>query len=135
MTRPPGARQGPFSLGLALGDLAAYLLATVLGFARHAELGSQAAPRMLATAMPFFAAWLAVAPWLGAYDRGLALEARRLWRPPLAAVYAAPIGGILRGAWLSSPVQPTFILVMAGVTAGLILVWRVIFLIVATRRG
>jgi hypothetical protein len=109
---------------LVFGDGVAFLLVTVLGFARHEALLAGAWERILATFVPFYFAWLATAPWLGVFNLVVAKNMRQIWRVPIAAIYAAPMGGLLRGLWLGSPVLPIFILVMAGVSAVLMLLWR-----------
>jgi hypothetical protein len=50
----------------------------------------------------------------------------RLFRAAWSAVVAAPLGALLRGLWLGSAVVPIFVLVMAIVTGGLIVLWRVV---------
>jgi hypothetical protein len=118
---------------LLAGDLMVFVVATVLGFQRHGELAGSAWERMLATLIPFCAAWLLIAPWLGVYQTTLAAQRGQLWRPPLAACLAAPLGAWLRGLWLGQPVLVIFVAVMAGVTAGLMLAWRLIFVEVRSR--
>lgn len=107
-----------------IGDVVVYLLATVLGFISHAGESEPSLNRMAATFVPFLIAWIIVAPWLGAYDPGKFKDLKFLWRPVLACLYAAPIGAFGRSLWLGSPAFPMFVLVMAGVTAGLMLLWR-----------
>jgi hypothetical protein len=111
-------------LFLAAGDAAVYLVATALGFATHRELSLEAAGRMLATWIPFAAAWFAVAPWLGLFRRGRMAGLPYLGRVLGAALIAAPIGAWLRSLWLGSEVVGVFVLVMAAVTTGLMLIWR-----------
>lgn len=109
---------------LILGDVAALIVVTLLGFYRHSELEPQSAARMLATFVPFTLAWLLVAPWLGLYDLSRTDDVRRAWLPALAAVIAAPLGAVLRGVWLGAPVLPVFVGVMAGVMAVSLTAWR-----------
>lgn len=121
------------SLWLVLGDLASYTLATLLGFASHAALQIEALGRMLATLVPFSLAWLILAFVLGAFDPDSASQPRELWRPALAAIYAAPLGAWLRGLWLGVPILPVFVALMAGVTLVLLLAWRSAFVILSKR--
>lgn len=109
---------------LVFGDGVAFLLVTLLGFARHEALQAGDWERIMATFVPFFFAWLATAPWLGVYNLVTVRNVRQIWRVPIAAIYSAPIGGLLRGLWLGSPVLPIFILIMAGVSAVLMFLWR-----------
>jgi hypothetical protein len=118
---------------LILGDVAALILVTLLGFYRHSELDPQSAARMLATFVPFTFAWLLIAPWLGLYDPAHSADVRRAWVPALAAVFVAPLGAVLRGVWLSASVLPVFVGVMAGVMAVVLTAWRAVFLLVARR--
>jgi hypothetical protein len=109
---------------LVLGDLLVHGLTTFLGFASHGELEISSAGRMLATFFPFTAAWFLIAPWLGLFRLEEVRAVRQAWRAPLAAVYAAPLGAILRALWLRTPVLPLFVIIMAGVNAGIMLAWR-----------
>lgn len=107
-----------------LGDVAVYLLATLLGFASHERLETAALGRMLATFVPFLVAWLALSAWTGVYRPYPSASLRLLGKALLATLFAAPLGAVLRGFWLKSPVIPLFVLLMAVVTAGLMLLWR-----------
>jgi hypothetical protein len=115
------------------GDLLAYLLATVLGFASHRELGVAALGRMAATWIPFSAAWFAIAPWLRLFDPARLRGGPHLSRVVLAALIAAPIGAWLRSLWLGSNVVAIFVLVMAAATTALMLLWRGLLGIVVRR--
>jgi hypothetical protein len=108
------------------GDLVVYLVATALGFATHRELSLDAAGRMLATWIPFAAGWFVVAPWLGLFRREKIAGLRHLGRVLAAALIAAPIGAWLRSLWLGGGVVGIFVLVMAAVTGGLMLIWRAV---------
>jgi hypothetical protein len=122
-------------LVLFLGDLGVYLLATLAGFAGYDELRSENVGRFLVTLLSFVLGWALLALLLKLYDPAQARDRKRLWRPYLAAVFSAPLGGWLRGLWLATPVQPAFILVMAAVASGLMLVWRMGYLILDRRRS
>jgi hypothetical protein len=109
---------------IVAGDMAVYLASTVLGFASHGELEAAAAGRMLATWLPFSAAWFAVALWLGLFDRERLARPSQLWRAAAASLAAAPLGAWLRSLWLGGGVVWVFVVVMAAVTGGLMLLWR-----------
>ena len=118
---------------LILGDIGALLVVTLLGFYRHNELEPQSSARMLATFVPFSAAWFLIAPWHGLFDPSRALDPRRWWVPALAAVFSAPLGAVLRGVWLSAPVLTVFVGVMAGVMAVVVTAWRLVYLLLVRR--
>jgi hypothetical protein len=120
---------------LWLGDALVLALMTVAGFASHDLLGPEGASgiRMLTTFLPFLAAWLLVAPHLGAFDRNHVTDARQLWRPFWAMVLAAPLGAWLRGVWLGAPILPVFVAVVGGLNALALLVWRAVYLLVDSR--
>jgi hypothetical protein len=114
------------------GDLLTLAVVTVIGFASHQTLGT-AGKRILATLIPSLIAWLAVAPFLGAYDRARAVDLRQLWRPVWAMILAAPLAAVLRGFWLGAPVMPIFAAVMGGVSAAGILIWRLLYAWLSSR--
>jgi len=122
-------------LVLLAGDLAVYLLATLAGFAGYDELRGENAGRFLVTLLSIVLGWGLLALLLKLYDPAQARDRKRLWRPYLAAVFSAPLGGWFRGLWLATPIQPAFILVMAAVAGGLMLVWRMGYLFLDRRRS
>jgi hypothetical protein len=108
---------------LLLGDALVVGAVTLYGFAAHEELGT-AGWRMLTTFLPLLAAWLMIAPHLQVFVPERAADYRQLWRPFLAAWFAAPMAGWLRAIWLGTAVVPVFILVLAGVSSIGLLIWR-----------
>ncbi len=117
---------------LLAGDLITLVLVTLFGFASHNQLGT-AGTRMLTTFIPLLAAWLLVAPHLGAFDPDRAADARQLWRPFWAMVLAGPMAGWIRGVMLNALVSPLFVVILGGVAALAVLGWRVIYLIISRR--
>lgn len=111
---------------LVCGDALVVLLASLAGFAQHGALATAGPMRVAATVVPFTLAWFASAPWLGCFDTVRMMRPSNLWRVPMAAVLAAPLGAVLRGLWLQSPVLPVFALVMAAVLGAALLAWRVL---------
>lgn len=109
---------------LLTGDVIAFAIITLIGFSSHEELMISAASRMLATFFPFLAAWLLTAPWLDLFGWAARSRSTLLWRTPFAAILAAPLGAWLRGLVLSAPILPVFVLVMAGVSALAMTLWR-----------
>jgi hypothetical protein len=118
---------------LVIGDVVTIALVTGIGFAMHGTLGT-AGFRMLTTFVPLLIAWIAVAPFLGAYDPGRAMDAPQLWRPFWAMVLAAPLAGWLRGVWLNAPILWLFVLVLGGFSALGILAWRALYILFSARR-
>lgn len=117
-----------------VGDVAVYVVATVLGFASHQELAWSVWGRFLATLVSFVVAWLLISPWIvegvDPNDRGWS----RVWRPALAALYAAPLGAWLRGLWIGAAIQIVFVAVMGVVTSALMVLWRAGLLPLIRRR-
>ena len=112
---------------LIIGDALTLLLVTVAGFARHAELGTSGL-RLLSTFIPLGAAWFLVSPHLGVFNVDRVYDPKQLWRPFWAMVLAAPLAGWLRGVWLGAQILPLFVVILGGVSALSILIWRSLFL-------
>lgn len=119
---------------LLLGDVVSLGLVTLFGFASHGTLDTAGA-RILSTFIPLLAAWFLSAPFLGVYRLDWVAQARQLWRPVWTMILAAPFAAWLRAVWLGSVVLPVFVLVLGGVSAIAILVWRLIFWAVISRLG
>ena len=102
------------------GDAIVVFVVAVIGFLSHNESPLALVNRFLASWFPFTAAWVLAAYGLGLYQPGRFSLARIL----LAAVLAAPFGAVLRGLWLGTVVQTTFVLVMAGVLGLGMILWR-----------
>lgn len=127
----------PFSRALALllvGDALTLALVTLVGLGVHAEL-DRAATRLWPNFLSLWAGWLLVAPHLQAYQLERAAEPQSLWRPFWAMVLAAPFGLWLRSYWLGTVILPVFVLVMGGISALAILVWRALYLVWLRRFG
>ena len=119
---------------LALGDLLALAVITVIGFATHGETGSASLARMLATFLPISLAWFVTAPWLGLFDPGVVRAPRQLWRPVLAMLMAAPLTGVLRAVLLRTTVLPLFVLILGASAALGMLVWRGLYALIARKK-
>jgi len=117
---------------LIAGDLIVLALVTVFGFASHNEM-SAGVIRYLSTFIPLLVSWLLTAPFLGAYDSDKVLDVRQLWRPFWAMVLAGPMMGLLRGLLLGTVVIPAFVIVVGGVSALALLVWRFVYLVISTK--
>ena len=130
MSNQPGKLQ-PL---LWLGDLVVFLLVTFIGFSSHGTLQLKSLSRMLATLLPFFASWILFSSWSGLMHPPI--EKRGTWwlSCGIVAAFSAPLAGTLRALWLGTVVLPTFVLVMAGVSALAIAAWRWLFQAVLLRR-
>ena len=114
---------------LILGDLLALIVLTLTGFASHDELEVSFLPRMAATFLPMAVSWFGLAPALGLFEMRRVRDARELWRPALAAFFAAQLAVVLRGLWLGGVVLPLFGLILGGSAALGMLVWRGVWVI------
>ncbi|MDQ2693746.1 MAG: DUF3054 family protein [Chloroflexota bacterium] len=113
---------------LIIGDLLAMAILTLIGFASHREAELAFLPRMAAVFVPLSISWLLLAPALGLYKRETVSAPRQLWRPALAALFAASLAAVLRGFILGSPVIPIFAAVLAGTSALGMIIWRALYL-------
>ena len=109
---------------LILGDAVTIALLTFVGFAAHGEAGVSFLPRFAAIYFPLSAAWFLLASALGLFHQEIIANPKQLWRPALAALFAAPLAAVLRGFLLNAPVIPVFALVLGGTTALGIVLWR-----------
>jgi hypothetical protein len=113
---------------LILGDIFAIALVTFIGFASHGEAGVSFLPRMGAAFFPLLISWFILAPSLGLFHEQTVRDARQLWRPALAMIFAGPFAAVLRGLILNTPVIPIFVMVLSATSSLGILVWRGIYL-------
>lgn len=111
---------------LIIGDTITLGLVTLYGFASHDELET-AGLRLLTTFLPLVFAWILISPHLGLFDSQRLEEPRQLWRSFWAMVLAAPLAAWMRGAWLKTPIQPIFVVIIGGFSALAILAWRSLF--------
>lgn len=125
-------RSNEWLLALIAGDIITLAIVTLIGFASHGTAGT-AGTRMLTTFLPLTIAWFLVAPFLKVYHNEIVYDFRQLWRPFWATILAAPMAAFLRGLFLSSPILPLFVVILGGVSALAILLWRVIYWLVAVR--
>jgi len=109
---------------LILGDVLAIAMVTLIGFASHNEADLSSLPRMAAVFFPLTLSWFLLAPWFGLFQDEITHNARQLWRPALAALFAAPMAAVLRGFILNAPVIPIFAAVLGVTLAVGMLIWR-----------
>jgi len=112
---------------LMVGDILAIGFITLIGFATHGETGLSFLPRMAATFFPLVIGWFLLAPRLGLFQDEVIHNARQLWRPALAALFAAPLAAVLRGLMLNTPIIPIFAVVLGVISALGMVVWRALY--------
>lgn len=118
---------------LIIGDLIAFVILTLIGFATHSETDISFLPRMAAVFIPMVFSWFVLAPWLGLLDENIVPDPKQLLRIPLAFLFVAPLAVILRGAWLHAPVLPLFTLIVGGTNALGMMLWRWLYIFIAKR--
>jgi hypothetical protein len=119
---------------LIFGDLLAIALLTLLGFATHGETDLSFLPRMAAVFFPLSMSWFLLAPALGLFQPEITSNPKQLWRPGLAALFAASLAAVMRGFILNAPVIPIFVAVLAAVSALGMVLWRLIWYAWVRRR-
>ncbi len=117
---------------LVVGDIVTLALVTIVGFASHGE-AQTAGIRMLTTFIPLVVAWFLIAPHLKSFEMQRTDDFNQLWRPFWAMVLAGPLAAWLRGVLLGTPIQPIFVVVIGGISALALLVWRGLFWAVIAR--
>ena len=118
---------------LILGDILAIAILTVIGFATHGEVGLSFISRMGTTFFPMLLSWFLAATWVDLFDERVISNPQLFWRILLAMLFAAPLAVTLRAALLHSAAQPLFTLILGGVNALGMLVWRGTFFLVARK--
>ena len=118
---------------LITGDVFAFVILTLIGFATHGETGTSFLARMAAIFFPVVFAWFVLAPWFGLRDEAIINNPKNLLRIPLAFLFVAPLAVILRGALLNAPALPLFALIFGGSNAIGMLVWRWLYILIARR--
>jgi hypothetical protein len=117
---------------LILGDAVTLFLVTIAGFASHGELGTTGL-RLFSTFIPLSIAWFLISPHLGVFEIKRIHELKQIWRPFWAMILAAPLAGWIRGLWLGTAVLPIFVVILGGISALAILIWRILFLLASER--
>jgi len=112
---------------LAVGDIAAIAIITVIGFASHDELGVSALLRMPSTLVPLMLAWFLAAPFVGLFNPEVTAQPRQLWRPLAVMLFAGPLAALLRAFWLNTTVIPIFGVVLSISTGMGLLIWRALW--------
>ena len=121
--------------GVIAGDTLTIAAITLAGFGTHGTLVT-AGVRIWSTFLPLLAAWLLVGVHVGVFDPRNLRSPDRLWRPVWAMILAAPVFGLMRAWFLGSPViSVLFVMVIGGVGALTMLLWRGIYWFWTARRA
>lgn len=112
---------------LIFGDALSIAIITLIGFATHGEAGLSFLPRMVAIFFPLSISWFVLAPSLGLFQQDTISSPKQLWRPALAAFFAAPLAAVLRGFILNAPIIPIFAFVLAATSALGMVIWRLVW--------
>jgi flagellar biosynthesis protein FliQ len=126
-------KHAPVNRCLVVGDIVAILVVTLIGFATHGEADLSFLPRMAAMFFPLAVSWFMISPFLGLFQKDVTSNARQLWRPALAMIFAAPLAAVLRGFILNAPIIPIFAVVLAATSALGMVVWRGVYLLLHRR--
>jgi hypothetical protein len=121
-------------ISLIIGDIVVFMVFAVSGMNSH-KIAINALNVFL-VALPFIAAWFIVAPFTGAFRRDLAAQPRKMAvRTLLSWLVAWPVSMLLRGIFVDHTVPPwTFMLIALIANAVFLLIWRVPFALVRSRR-
>jgi len=112
---------------LVAGDIIVFLVFAIIGRRSHSEASNIFGP--VITALPFAVAWFLVAPFVGAFKRGLERNTGKFaLRTFLAWLAAWPVAMLFRGIFVDKGVPPwTFALITLISNTILLQVWRVPF--------
>jgi hypothetical protein len=116
---------------LILGDILAIALITILGFVTHGEAGLTFLPRVAAIYFPLSISWFLLAPALGLFQQETASDPKKLWRPALTALFAAPLATVMRGLILNAPIIPIFAVVLGVTSAFGMVIWRSVYFLLS----
>lgn len=118
---------------LILGDVLAIAAVTIIGFVTHGEGGLEFLPRMAAAFFPLVFTWLLVLPWFDLLTPEIVSDLKKIWRPALAVLFAAPLALIIRGLFLNAPILPIFAVVFTLTSALGLIIWRFIYFLLTSR--
>lgn len=120
------------SSSLIIGDFAAFLIITILGFANHNSQFDLT--RILANWIPLCLAWSMAAPLLGLWKPVQPSLLSSWWQIIWATVLSVPLAIVIRGFILKTPTIGIFVLVMIGtITLGLF-IWRLIWYLIQKKQ-
>lgn len=119
---------------LIVGDVLAIAIVTVIGFATHNEADISFLPRMMIVFLPLTVGWFLLAPWFGLFQQEITSKPKQLWRPAFAMLFVASLAVVIRGLVLNAPIIPIFAVVLGGVSALGMLIWRGIYFILRRKQ-
>jgi hypothetical protein len=108
---------------LILGDVLAIAIVTVVGIVTHRESGLEYLPLAF---FPLVIIWLILAPWFDLFSLQVVSGLKTIWRPALAALFAAPLALVFCGLILNA-LLPIFAVVFTLTSAFGLVVWRPIY--------
>ncbi len=120
-------------LALVLGDFAALLIVTLVGFLSHGEFSTAFLPRMAAALFPLLVGWYLLAPSLRLFEDSVTGRPSELWRPAFTMLFAGPLAAIMRGLLLQASVIPIFAVVLTTTGAVALTLWRLVWLLASRR--
>lgn len=112
---------------LIAGDTVVVLALVLVGLGFHQ---SDTGTRLLPNLLPFLAAWALAAGSLNLWAQP---AWGGLWRLLPAMALAAPLGAVLRAAWLGSTALPLFTLIIGATLALGLIAWRAIYILLFAR--
>ncbi len=128
----PARRFNPWILVAV--DVLLLLIVSFTGYLTHYYGKEPFSFRWLSTFLPLTFAWLLAACLGGLFRREIAGSPHQaFWRSLAAGALAAPLALTLRGLYLDSAVSTIFALVMVGMTAACLMVWRVLWALLYTK--
>ncbi len=131
-----GSQAGRTAL-LIGGDVIAFLVFAAIGRRSHGEAaGLDALFQVAATAAPFIAGWLAVAPFVGSYRQTATSGVGPMFqRTLLTWLLAWPLGLLLRALLLQRDIPQSFAIVVLITNTILLGGWRLLFAWLEARRS
>lgn len=114
---------------LVIDDAIVIFIVTFYGIRFH-QTDPSLFTRLPYTLLPFLASWVLTAAILQLYNQTIASTWNQLWRVPLAAALATPIGAAVRALWLGIPLVLIFVVVMGVAILAGILISRSVFILV-----
>lgn len=120
------------NISTLLGDWLALFLVTSIGFFSHNQ--SFQLWRFLATAIPLCLSWLFCSPWFGLLSSEQSSLRNIWWKVIWAVILSTPLALLVRAFLLGSSVQVSFTLVMIFTSAVALIIWRMILMVIPSKK-